>query len=57
MPPFSEPERDEIADILRGIKWFQKQLMLMLSHVLVLPQIPLTPAERKVLHLLLTGLP
>jgi DNA-binding CsgD family transcriptional regulator len=55
MPPFSESERDEIAGILRGIKWFQKQLML--SHGLVLAKVPLTPTERKVLRLLLTGLP
>jgi DNA-binding CsgD family transcriptional regulator len=55
MPPFSETERDEIAGILRGIKWFQKQLML--SYGLVVAKVPLTPAERKVLHLLLTGLP
>lgn len=54
-PPFSESERDEIAGILRGIKWFQKQLML--SHGLVIAKVPLTPTERRVLHLLLTGLP
>jgi|APLak6261667961_1056064.scaffolds.fasta_scaffold00560_1 DNA-binding CsgD family transcriptional regulator len=54
-PPFSESERDEIANILRSIKWFQKQLML--SHGLMLAKVPLTPTERKVLHLLLAGLP
>lgn len=53
-PPFSESERDEIAGILRGTKWFQKQLML--SHGLVIANTPLTPTERRVLHLLLTGL-
>jgi DNA-binding CsgD family transcriptional regulator len=53
-PPFSESERDEIAGILRGTKWFQKQLML--SYGLMVAKIPLTPAERRVLHLLLTGL-
>jgi DNA-binding CsgD family transcriptional regulator len=54
MPPFSESERDEIAGILRGIKWFQKQLML--SHGLVIASTPLTPTERRVLHLLMTSL-
>jgi DNA-binding CsgD family transcriptional regulator len=53
-PPFSESERDEIANIVRGIKWFQKQLML--SHGLLIAKTPLTPAERRLLHLLLAGL-
>ncbi|HEY8034108.1 MAG TPA: helix-turn-helix transcriptional regulator [Methylobacter sp.] len=53
-PPFSESERDEIANIVRGIKWFQKQLML--SHGLLIAKVPLTPTERRVLHLLLAGL-
>jgi DNA-binding CsgD family transcriptional regulator len=53
-PPFSESERDEIANILRGLKWFQKQLML--SHGLLMAKNPLTPTERRLLHLLLAGL-
>ncbi len=53
-PPFTEAERDIVAYALRGIKWFHRQLML--SHGLLLAVTPLTPAERRVLHLLLTGL-
>jgi DNA-binding CsgD family transcriptional regulator len=52
--PFTEAERDVIAYALRGIKWFHRQLML--SHGLLVAATPLTPAERRVLHLLLTGL-
>jgi DNA-binding CsgD family transcriptional regulator len=52
--PFTESERDEIASVLRGLKWFHRQLML--SHGLLVAVTPLTPAERRVLHLLLTGL-
>ncbi len=53
-PLFTETERDEIAYALRGLKWFHRQLML--SHGLLVAKNPLTAAERKVLHLLLTGL-
>lgn len=53
-PAFTEAERDVIAYALRGIKWFHRQLML--SHGLLVAANPLTPNERKVLHLLLTGL-
>jgi DNA-binding CsgD family transcriptional regulator len=53
-PLFTETERDEIAYALRGLKWFHRQLML--SHGLLVAKNPLTQAERKVLHLLLTGL-
>ena len=53
-PPFTEAERDVVAYALRGIKWFHRQLML--SHGLLVASTPLTPAERRVLHLLLTGL-
>jgi len=54
-PHFTEDERDVIAYALRGIKWFHRQIML--SHGLLVAETPLTPAERRVLHLLLTGLP
>lgn len=54
-PRFTEAERDHLAYALRGLKWFHRQLLL--SHGLLLAGTPLTPAERKVLHLLLTGLP
>jgi len=53
-PPFTEAERDTVAYALRGIKWFHRQLML--SNGLLVAVTPLTPAERRVLHLLLTGL-
>nr|WP_246500099.1 helix-turn-helix transcriptional regulator [Azospirillum soli] len=44
-----------MARILRGIKWFHRQVLL--SHGLLVAASPLTAAERKVLHLFLTGLP
>jgi DNA-binding CsgD family transcriptional regulator len=53
-PPFTEAERDQIAYALRSLKWFHRQLLL--SHGLPVAVTPLTPAERRVLHLLLTGL-
>lgn len=54
-PPFTEAERDAVAYALRGIKWFHRQLLL--SHGLLAATTPLTPTERRVLHLLLTGMP
>ena len=53
-PPFTEAERDTVAYALRGIKWFHRQLML--SHGALAAVTPLTPTERRVLHLLLTGI-
>lgn len=53
-PPFTEAERDAVAYTLRGIKWFHRQLML--SHGVLVAATTLTPTERTVLHLLLTGL-
>lgn len=53
-PPFTEAERDAIAYVLRGIKWFHRQLLL--SHGLLVASTPLTPVERQVLQGLLTGL-
>lgn len=53
-PPFTEAERDAIAYALRGIKWFHRQLML--SNGVLVAATTLTPTERMVLHLLLTGL-
>lgn len=52
---FSEADRDDLARILRGIKWFHRQMLL--SHGLLVAASPLTATERKVLHLFLTGLP
>jgi DNA-binding CsgD family transcriptional regulator len=52
---FTEVDRDLMAYALRGIKWYHRQLML--SHGLLIASKPLTPAERRVLHLLLTKAP
>lgn len=54
-PPFTEADRDAVAYVLRGIKWFHRQLML--SHGVLVAATSLTPTERRVLHLLLAGLP
>lgn len=51
-PCFTIEERDTLAYALRGIKWFHRQLML--SHGLLIASKPLTPAERRVLQLLLS---
>lgn len=53
MSRFSPEERDAFGYLLRGLKWFHRRLML--SHGLLIAETPLTPAERKVLHGLLTG--
>lgn len=49
---FTDEEIALLAYALRGIKWFHRRLML--SHGLLMASSPLTPAERKVLQLLLT---
>lgn len=49
---FSDAEIAHLAYALRGIKWFHRQLML--GSGLLTASLPLTPTERKVLHLLLT---
>ena len=51
-PGFTIEERDTLAFALRGIKWFHRQLML--SYGLLIASKPLTPAERRVLQLLLS---
>lgn len=51
---FTDEEIELLSYALRGIKWFHRQRML--SHGLLLTATPLTPTERTVLHLLLTGL-
>lgn len=53
-PRFSPAEREITAYALRGIKWFHRRIML--SHGLLLASAPLTPSERKVMHLLLTDM-
>lgn len=50
---FSVADEALLAYALRGIKWFHRQLVL--SHGLTLACGPLTPLQRKVAHLLLTG--
>jgi DNA-binding CsgD family transcriptional regulator len=52
-PRFSATERDAVADLLRGLKWYFRQLLL--SHGLCLANAPLTPTEREVLQRLLAG--
>jgi DNA-binding CsgD family transcriptional regulator len=49
---FTDDEIALLAYAARGIKWFHRHLML--SHGLLMASAPLTPAERKVLQLLLT---
>jgi DNA-binding CsgD family transcriptional regulator len=51
-PDFSAEERDILAYALRGSKWFHRQLML--NRGLLIASAPLTPAERRVLQLLLS---
>lgn len=52
---FSAADAALAGSVLRGIKWFHRQLLL--SHNLLLAQVPLTPAERRTLFLLLTDKP
>jgi DNA-binding CsgD family transcriptional regulator len=49
---FADEEITLFAYALRGLKWFHRHLML--SRGLMMASTPLTTAERKVLHLLLT---
>jgi DNA-binding CsgD family transcriptional regulator len=50
---FNSQELQLASDTLRGIKWFHRQLLL--SHNLGVGESPLTPAERRILPLLLSG--
>lgn len=52
--PFTVEERDTVAYVLRGLKWFHRRTLL--SHGLLVATSPLSPAERKAMHLLLTGM-
>ena len=54
-PHFTEAERDLAAYALRGLRWFQRRLLL--GHGLLIADTPLTPVERLVLQSLLSGLP
>lgn len=49
---FTDQEIGTLTYAMRGLKWFHRQLML--SHGLLMASSPLTPAERKVLQLLMT---
>lgn len=50
---FRDAEEVLLVHALRGIKWFHRQLVL--SHGLTLACGPLTPLQRQIVHLLLTG--
>jgi Response regulator containing a CheY-like receiver domain and an HTH DNA-binding domain len=50
--PIPEAAIARLALVSRGLKWFHRRLML--SHGLLAASAPLTPAEQRVLHLLLT---
>lgn len=52
-PFFSEHDRVRAEMILRGLKWFNRRLVL--SRGVIAGKTPCTPAERKTLGLLLTG--
>jgi DNA-binding CsgD family transcriptional regulator len=52
-PHFDDDDLELAAFALRGIKWFHRQLML--SHGLGLCKQPLTRAEQRVIHGLLSG--
>jgi len=53
-PFFTYKEKEILAYALRGIKWFHRQLML--KYGFLIAETPLTPAERRVLQHLLTGI-
>jgi DNA-binding CsgD family transcriptional regulator len=49
---FSRADAALLAHALRGIKWFHRQLLL--SHNLLLAQVPLSPTQRRMLFILLS---
>lgn len=51
--PFSEADRDGLAYAVRGLRWFHRRVLL--HYGLYGNRAPLTPAERRVLSLLLEG--
>jgi DNA-binding CsgD family transcriptional regulator len=53
-PPFSQKELELASYTLRSLNWFHKQLFL--SYGLLAAEKPLTPTEKRVMHLLLTEL-
>lgn len=54
-PAFTNTERDIAAYAMRGLTWFHRQVLL--SRGLLAASKPLSPAERRVLALLLSDLP
>lgn len=50
---FTDEAIELLVRVLRGIKWFHRDLLM--SHGLLMASAPLTPTERRVMHLLLTG--
>jgi len=50
---FSQDDAELAGQVLRGMKWFHRQVLL--SHGLGIAETPLTPNERRVLRVLLTG--
>ncbi|HEY9034987.1 MAG TPA: LuxR C-terminal-related transcriptional regulator, partial [Pseudomonadales bacterium] len=50
--PFNDQDRQTAAFALRGLKWFQRQVML--DHGLLVAEQPLSPVERRILRYLLT---
>lgn len=49
---FSATEADFVEYLMRGLKWFHRELML--SHGLLLAATPLSATERRIVHLMLT---
>ena len=50
---FSNADMELAGQVMRGIKWFHRQVLL--SHGIGVVEAPLTPNERRVLRVLLTG--
>ena len=51
---FSQAEIDQVAFVLRGIRWFHRRLFL--SHGLLVANGALSPTARRILHQMLTGM-
>lgn len=50
--PFTDADAEVLAEVMRGLKWFHRELLL--SHGLILADHPLTSMERRIVALLLT---
>lgn len=51
-PRFNATDEDLMGYTMRGLKWFHRELLL--SHGILLAEKPLSPMERRIVHLLLT---